>query len=161
MIDLREELNGRPGFIAAVEAMIKGLHKQDKRGDFYVDMNSYGGAGGKKSSVRKLVCYGCAATCAIQEFSGINLNTYNISNRSLRAAAANLTLDSVAQFEYSIDALRIGSVNALSDFCQLDMNDIKHARQIFWVLPALSDRYWKRRLPKYEAALYKIKRDWA
>lgn len=51
----------------ALQAMVDGLKEQDEREDFEIDMDVWG-------MVRNKMCFGCAATCAIQKIAGKNLN---------------------------------------------------------------------------------------
>lgn len=60
---------------AALQAMIDGLAEQSKRPDFEIDMRSFGRSWGG-------ICFGCAATCAIQKIGGKNLTEKYIRDRA-------------------------------------------------------------------------------
>ena len=59
------ELKGHEGFVTALQAMVDGLKRQSKRKGFMVDMVTFG-------NVSPETCYGCAATCTLQEMYGVN-----------------------------------------------------------------------------------------
>ena len=155
MRDLKEELrskNGRAGFIAAVAAMIEGLKQQDQRSDFTIDMSSYGEAFSSEEHGEKK-CFGCAATCAIQQYFGVNFDIENISNCYVRSIAINVPKHMVASFENAIEYLRNGRVWQLSEICELNIIDHEIVDREFNGLPELTDHFWKKHIPFYEAAL--------
>lgn len=63
MIKIREKIT-KPSEM--VRAMINGLRRQDEREDFHIKMDKWAGLG---SLDGKPVCFGCAATCAVQELT--------------------------------------------------------------------------------------------
>jgi len=87
----------------AVQAMIDGLRNQYKRLDFKIVMAAFAGNSDN-------VCYGCAATCALQEISNKDLvsGDINLHHRQVRAKKYNLDVHEVESFEMAIDLLRTG-----------------------------------------------------
>ena len=155
MIDLREKLNGREGFCTAVEAMIMGLKNQNDRADFTVNMMVFGDVDKQKS-----MCFGCAATCAVQELFGTNFNTYNITDRDRRAYAVHIDAMTLLSFEGVIDDLRFGYAHVLAEYCDLEDYDHQTVARCFECMPALTHENWEGTLCQYETALDEIKRDW-
>ena len=159
MIDLIEKLDGREGFCTAVDAMINGLKNQSERAGFTVSMNSYGEAHGI-TAYGEIMCFGCAATCAIQEYAGVNFNYRSIPNERARALAINVDVDILAEFEISIEWLRGGHAYKLSNFCQLDEDDHHSVNRYFVALPELTNENWDGYLLEYETALCELRRHW-
>ena len=155
MIDLRAELQGRAGFINAAAAMVAGLKIQAARDDFTVNMMVYGDVNNQKS-----MCFGCAATCAIQEHTGVDFDADNITDRYTRAAAVDVDMDTMRRFEEAIEGLRCSAAGRLGIFCGLNEEDRLFLDDIFYSLPELQHMTWWEDLPKYEAALNVIKNDW-
>ena len=159
MIDLREKLKGREGFITAVDAMIGGLKSQNKRADFVVDMCSFGEVHYFEGSGRK-TCVGCAATCAVQELFNLDFDSTNIGNCSTRAAAINVLEQTAGSFEEAIDDLRIGNVLPLTNFCQLEAYDHLNIEHHFQDTKELTYENWRDALYEYEIAIDEVKIDW-
>ena len=159
MIDLREALTGREGFCTAVSAMIEGLKTQADREAFVIDMSSFGSFGGF-GYAQHLICSGCAATCALQEYFGVNFTGRNISAPSLRAGALDVDKDTLLSFESAIDALRCGTVFELSEFTRLENKDAAFVCAKFSSLPLMSNEDWEQYLAGYELALTETRREW-
>jgi hypothetical protein len=108
---------------SAVRAMVNGLRNQDRRADFQVDMGSFG-------LVHRGVCFGCAATCALQEATGRNFTVRDITEHCL------------SDWELMIDGLRSGFVKGLLNYYEVDSFDFD--------LPYLSTENWRDNLEPYE-----------
>ena len=159
MRDLKKELSGRAGFITAFSAMIKGLKNQEKREDFTINMGSYGEVY-SNNDIDQKICAGCAATCAIQEYFGINFDADNIYQRYHRADAVGVDFNTIIKLETAIEDLRTGSVRVLSDYCGLGKADNEFVRRKVVQLPMLFNRSWERALPYYKTALDEIMAAW-
>ena len=165
MINLREKLSGRAGFIAAVEAMTKGLKRQERREDFNIDMDSFGDSCVDNNPTSQPfhameICFGCAATCAVQELFGIDFESDNIWERCFRADSVNVDIDIFEGFESAIDHLRCGRSHLLGIFCDLDVDDKCLTIEKFARLPELGTYTWEDNLPGYEDVLQEIKTAW-
>ena len=101
----------------ALKAMIDGLREQDARQDFKIDMGTYGWVDPGK------VCYGCAATCAVQKVTGINLDIASISleNQAHRLGVEESDLD---DFQTAIDTARSGSMAELFNYFGIFLDDM-------------------------------------
>lgn len=157
MIDLRKELKGREGFCTAVMAMIDGLEKQDKRKDFMINMGTYGNTGIENN---KIVCIGCAATCAIQQYFGINFNSEYIRHTRQRSLYLNVNTDVLNHFEQAIDHLRFNNPEELSKFCYLTDEDASFIYTEFMPLPKMWNDTWKVDIRQYKEAVEQIMTHW-
>lgn len=101
----------------AVMAMVEGIRKQRKRPDFCLDMDTFGMAIGG-------ICYGCAATCAVQEIYNHDLNIHEIQSRLLKIRAFDADSIDLADFEKAIDSLRQGIYLPLFDYFDVDKHDM-------------------------------------
>lgn len=98
----------------AIKAMWQGLIEQSKREDFVINMQSFGGY-----STFQGICFGCAATCSIQQLSGVNFemsNSHSIVDVSKRSKLLKIEMDSLNRFEACIDEFRNGDLTYLLDF---------------------------------------------
>ena len=159
MRDLRIEMNGRAGFITATTAMINGLKAQNKREDFTINMGDYGAAFYTEER-GKITCFGCAATCAVQEYFGLNFNSVSISRHDLRADVVGADFNTFIKFERAVDGLRCGHTKYLSDFCALDKTDRQFVCRKVDQLPVLYNSSWEMALPYYRTALDEIMAAW-
>jgi hypothetical protein len=116
VISIKEKIQNKPS--VALQFMLDGLIGQSERSDFEVDMSFYGDS-------LNGVCYGCAATCAIQELTGINYNSEQISYRATRCKALSVSKDELGVFECAINGARNGSIKFLFEFCNLNSSDYK------------------------------------
>jgi hypothetical protein len=103
-----------PTMEQAIRAMISGIITQIKRDDFSINMESFGGF--VPFSTGEDMCYGCAATCTIQEIAHINLTSKDIANVHKRAAALNFNSLQLVSFEQAIDGMRSGYLTPLVQF---------------------------------------------
>ena len=117
MTEIQEAPLGRRAFMGidrpsqALRAMCDGLEEADSRPDFEIDMSTYG-------EVRNNICFGCAATCALQElleepFTALEINDRYISGRTLYAARLEPGWDF---FEFAIDEARKARLHTLFEF---------------------------------------------
>lgn len=107
MINIKETLK-KPS--VALQMMMDGLIEQSKREDFEIDMHDFGRSDGTK------MCYGCAATCAIQKIAGKNLTVGNIAYSTDRAKYLGFRHNELRIFEDAIDQARKGDLYTLFEF---------------------------------------------
>lgn len=127
----------------AVQLMIDGLREQSKRPDFKIKMNTYGCFNGD-------ICFGCAATCALQKMTGINFTWDNILTTPARSEAVSIPQIEVNDFEVAIDWLRLGQVYYFAgEICKLlELDGDFPDPEDDW---SLTDENWESELPKVEA----------
>jgi len=110
------EILGKPS--SALQAMVDGLREYSGRKDFVVDMGSYGHVEGG-------ICYGCAATCAVQKTLGLDYlsvgYSYPRSSKDLGSEQL-LGVDSrdLCAFETAIDQARKGDLWELMGYFNVD-----------------------------------------
>lgn len=131
---------------AALQYMVDGLRNHHKRIDFKVDMDTFG---------RPLwnVCYGCAATCTIQQIAGKNLTTDFVGGTDRRAYQLNLDCNEMDYFEDAINSARSGSLRALFYFFDLQQNWNQSFDERFF----LDNHNWFRKLHKVEELITELK----
>lgn len=133
----------------AIRAMITGLRTQAARPDFEIDMEAYGDAKGK-------VCFGCAATCTLQQLSGKNLTPDTIVNLELRAQAYGYYFGDTHAFEQAMNLLRQGMVIWLMRYFDVedqywDARVIRQKHGLPWFnLPKLTNVNWETEIAAYE-----------
>lgn len=126
----------------AVEAMINGLLTQDQREDFRIDMNSFG-------RTSQQICFGCAATCAVQQLVGINLKADTITHRY---ETLNVDRGDIYEFEHAINALRMGALGVLFDYFKKPRTLVSFRR-----LPILHTYNWRTGIQEYKTLLIALK----
>jgi hypothetical protein len=104
MRDIRE-LAPKPS--DAIKAMLDGLAELP-RGNFIVDMGTYGRADGE-------ICYGCAATCAVHKLAGKTPDPSYIY-QAARPYRLDLEPIQLEYFEEAINLFRMGMPWTLFDF---------------------------------------------
>lgn len=125
---------------SAIRAMINGLRNQSQRDDFSVDMLTFGAHIGS-------TCFGCAATCAVQQATGINFTRDSIKSCVSKSKAVGVSPLHLQQFEYVIDDLRLGAIAPLFEYYDLDI-----PRELICLdLPLMVNSTWEDSLPAYEA----------
>ena len=129
--------------IRAIDAMILGLKIQNTRDGFSIDMGTFGMTSAQKheyddddeysdydygygddaeymaysNNSNTKVCFGCAATCALQYLTGMNLGTNSKVNTVLgRSSFYGLEPQETKLFEYAIDHFRGGYPKSLISF---------------------------------------------
>lgn len=131
---------------AALQFMVDGLRKQSKREDFFVSMSTFGSSDGE-------TCFGCAATCAIQELTGTNLTVKEINGVEERAKALNFDLGELEHFECCINDAREGVLfNLFSFFGLLDKYESNYDDRFF-----LGSVDWKNQLTAVEKLIKELK----
>jgi hypothetical protein len=142
MVLIRELIKNKPS--VALQAMVNGLQAQSNRDDFRIRMSTYGAYGGG-------ICYGCAATCALQELAQVNFDFPAISSLKKRAAACSFSYEETDKFEAAIDNARLGELAGLFRFCEIPyMGGFD-----FWF--CLEDYSWVEELGKVEKAIAEMK----
>lgn len=138
----------------AIKAMCVGLRRQSQRADFCISMGSFGDASFD-------MCYGCAATCAIQELAQRDLDVDTIIGVSKRADALGLSRRDMYAFEGLIDRVRRGVFGPLFEyygmpfppgFAHIDRRalDTREQRSDYddkWLMYSCD---WEIKLPLYE-----------
>lgn len=146
MLTIIQKLDGKVW--KAVEAMILGLKKQSKRKVFEITMSTFGDFNDK-------VCFGCAATCTVQQVYGKNFNRKNIAGYESRAKFMKAISEDLAEFESAIDGLRMGYLGDIFKYFKKKM-PVKIYR-VTLSLSELSSSNWEVFLPDYENLLTKLK----
>lgn len=163
---IRDLVQGKPSVV--VRAMINGLEKAQRRKSFVVDMWTYFGLDDDEK-----VCVGCAATCALQELTGINLvyrevkhvlNEYNLrlldDSMTKLAKIFQARKDDIYLFEKVVDRLRSGYVGEsnnpvyLYGYCRMPIPQIqeleKERESLGIILPPLEgSTQWPKNLRHY------------
>lgn len=131
----------------AAQAMVDGLRAQSKRSDFRIAMDTFGSTDGK-------ICFGCAATCAIQVLNKRNFTVEDLCNGGIsrRQAIPAEKSAKIARFESAINLFRIGIPIELFDFFEIDYPAF--TRNQNW---HLNDDNWEKQLPKVESYIQKLK----
>ena len=137
--------SGYAGVATILNAMCDGLIHQSKRKNFKVDMDSFGGADG-------MLCFGCAATCALQELHDVNFTVKNIDSLDTRARAVNMgiTEDDLDTFEGVVDDARRGNLHWLYTYCGLDLHE---APVHGWYM---INSNWRKEIPKVRRFVEKL-----
>jgi hypothetical protein len=114
------------------------------------------------------VCFGCAATCAVQQLTGINLTPGNLGVEALHYAGDN-TLQVVrantlqvnrydlSDFENTIDSFRAGYIGDLFNYMNVPPPKGLTART-YAFLPLLKDNNYLSNLWPYRVLLRYLKR---
>lgn len=128
----------------ALQAMIDGLRNQDSRTFFEVDMLTYGTSRGQ-------TCFGCAATCAIQQITQVNLTPQNICKRT---DAFLVDEKDMYSFEYAIDTARQGSLGVL--FRYFGLKCPEKYLETGWYL---FNESWRNKLHLIEEVIIELKKE--
>lgn len=118
-----------------VMAMVRGLEKEHVK----IHMTSFGRTDGS-------VCYGCAATNAICEISGIVFTPQKVRTLSDRASFVKTDMMLLDQFEDAIDGLRQGDIEEYN-YCAkiIDITQLPYVD----TLPILRTDTYKENLHHY------------
>jgi hypothetical protein len=131
----------------ALQAMIDGLRNQSKRNDFRIVMTTFG-----ESNDKSNLCFGCAATCAVQELAKTNFTQSTIGSVFLRANKLQFDIDEFTCFEFSMDKARIGDVYDLFTFCnKQEQFDTNYYDRFF-----LTSYTWEEQVPKVEKLIKEL-----
>ena len=132
----------------ALQAMIDGLHYQSQRKDFKIAMKSFGDFNNNNG-----VCYGCAATCAVQKLSGVNFCDSSITGELTRAKFLDVNVHDLKDFEDAIDSARNGYLYELFVYMdQKESYDKSYDKD--W---ELTTRDWGTELPKDQTFVNMLK----
>ena len=117
---IRERLNGKVS--AAIHTMCQGLRSNSEREDFRVDMTTFGtrsyistrdGVRDYPTEDEEKICYGCAATCTIQQIAKKQFVDADIYYTNTRAKFLGFEENDLQCFEFAIDDLRKGQLAPL------------------------------------------------
>ncbi len=145
MIDIKEKIESKPS--KALEFMVNGLIKHDKRNDFKVDMSTFG-----HYNIDDQMCYGCAATCAIQEITGMNLTKKTIDTNNFYKNDS-VSVKQKEYFENAINNARVGLLDTLFEFCKKKRY---YKEEYDWMCIITTDN-WKQELPKVKKLIKELK----
>lgn len=136
----------------ALQAMVDGLLKQSQRPDFRIDMSTWGRKSGRKYK-GQYICYGCAATCAVQEIADKDLSCEVVTALQLRAEALGFNGDDETNFEVAINSARIGDTNPLFGYFGIYNQPHKFNRTGIF----LGTTTWRREIPNILAYIETLK----
>lgn len=131
-----------------LEAMIQGLLDADEDPNFEIDMMTFGTIDLDTRSK----CFGCAATCTLQNLRGKPFAPKEIYDLARRAAALDFTLN-LKLFEEAVDCARRGDIAPLLDFFEL-RGEWQHDTDIDFCLTSAN---WRSELPKVRALIERLK----
>lgn len=140
-----QAIKGKPSI--ALQHMVNGLMKQSKRRNFKINMGTYGTSHGK-------ICYGCAATCAIQSVAKINFTPNLIDHTDDRAKRTKTEVNELDAFEGAINQARQGDLGDLFHFCNIQMSEANRFNSYF----ELEGGNWKKELPKVKKTISQLKK---
>lgn len=156
----------------ALEAMITGLETQSKRDDFRIHMRTFGetlafnawAAHSRSQFIpsRSSICFGCAATCTIQQLTAKNFTpNIDISGRYERARFLDVNTFDLASFEKAVDEMRAGNFVSILDYMGYDISESNKNRimciKLWGYLPGLTTEGWQDNLPSYRVVLRYLK----
>ena len=146
----------------ALQYMVDGLLRQSKRDDFIIDMATFGKidtllfnevAEDKAFYVGKKYCFGCAATCTLQEIANKNIipNDIAIARNFNRSKYLGFNVEEMLTFESAIDEFRIdGSLEGLFGFFYTGPEGSFQLVSLDWLeeIPqvSLTDNTWEAQL---------------
>lgn len=158
MIDIKKEV-AKPS--KALQFMIDGLRRQDERPTFFIDMDVYGETREYYSirqlkyfrATKKNTCFGCAATCAIQEIASKNLTKRDMHAEG-RAHKLGYSYLKMREFEKAIDYARGGYLRKLFNFFALEFSNVH--REKFQHRISLSTLNWREDIPQVEKLIMEL-----
>lgn len=162
MIDIKKKVK-KPS--RAIQYMLDGLLKQSKRRNFKIEMMTFGSV--DRINQNK-VCFGCAATCAVQEISGKNLTPAMFRNCYYKddwvtATSENLNFHrlQLRDFEFAINSFRIGQPEDILKFFDPEINGKviynEMWRSIYALNIDLQNDTWRDQIPKIKEAIKILK----
>lgn len=128
---------------AAVRAMVDGLREIPGE-TFRVRMESFGYSIGG-------VCYGCAATCAVQQATGKRFLPDQIGKLTVTSIMLDIEVMDMGRFEWVIDSLRKGQFVHLANYFGVPHESLCRCALDRDALPELTNDNYLERLPAYEA----------
>jgi hypothetical protein len=137
----------------AIRAMCEGLIDQNKRTDFIVNMDTFG-------SYIDGICYGCAATCAIQNITGRNLTAgEQIERVTNRSKVLRLDHEDLERFEFIIDDVRRGNFGLglirLFEYFGFEESEALNFERYFLALPYM-ERFDLEEIKEYKKFAEKL-----
>lgn len=147
MKTLKELCDGKPS--NAIKAMIEGLRTQSKRPDFKIRMSTFG-----SQHPNEKVCYGCAATCTLQQLTGINFvadtGRSMIEDTYTRAEVLKVRHKDLDKFEDAIDEFRLCELDPIFAYFGVEKPLIRvHG----W---SLQTDDWQEQIPEIEKYVKKL-----
>jgi hypothetical protein len=164
MKTIKQLIKNKPSI--AVRAMVDGLKKTINRSTFFVEMGSFGCSGylrgmmpngfyrfKSKRAVKSIdterkVCFGCAATCTLQQIAQKNFTTKTINNRYCEFDRMEQT-----NFQFAMDDVRKGYFLVLFMFCGIPYSP-KYNGYF-----SLSTANWLNELPEVEKVIKMLESD--
>ncbi len=137
MIDIKEKIESKPS--KALEFMVNGLVKNDKRKDFVIDQFHF-----IEERTYSNALFGCAATCAIQEIMGDDVVT--------KEKYFNYPKE-IHEFKYIMNDAKQGFMDLLFEFCK-KKSYFRHNYNGRW---NLFNKNWKKELPKIRELIKELK----
>jgi len=126
----------------ALQAMIDGLKFQSQRKDFRVDMSTFG-AFHESRNKGNPVCFGCAATCTVQQLSKVNFTDSQIDSLEERSFLTIHNSNDLDRFEDAIDYARMGDLIPIFSYMgNLDSHELIDDSQ--WIL---NTDDWQEQMP--------------
>ena len=143
-ISILKAIKGKPS--VALTHMVNGLLKQSRRKKFQIYMGTFG-------KHFRGICFGCAATCTIQNITKVNFTPDNgIYDRAMKMKTDSLELD---KFEMAIDDARSGELRTLFSFCNISEENAKIFNDKF----SLNTLDWKEQLPAVKKVISELKKE--
>lgn len=139
----------------ALQAMVNGLRKQSQRPDFRIDMITYGRKG-RKGTKDEGLCFGCAATCTVQEIAEKDISCEVVGSEYGRAKALGFHIADERHFEDIMDYARKGTMKLL--FAYFGIHGNRANRFIEVTLPWLNTNNWKNKLKYYEKYIKRLQK---
>lgn len=142
-ITFRELCQGKPSI--ALKAMVAGLLKMSQRADCRIEMGTFG-------DFENGICYGCAATAAIQELCQIEFTPHQFMRERDRVEALGVETSDLRAFEYAIDSARKGELMELFLYMGLQ-SKIHHSNERHNMRFCLTNKNWQKALPDVNALI--------
>ena len=130
----------------ALQAGVDGLRAQDARPGFCVSMSTYG-------VEINGICFGCLATCALQQLAEKNLGPGDILGTWWRAKALGFEQEDVNRFEIVMDLAREGDLRGLFRFFGLPPEEVPACE---W---RLLQANWREQLPAVEKTIEELRQN--
>lgn len=140
----------------AVQAMVDGLLKQSKRKKFVINMGTFGDFADEHK-----VCFGCAATCTIQEATKINFTSgvkEHIRSLEGRATILNWDIEDLCLFENAIDSLRLLYIGSLFNYYNINYT-LEELNIYHSLIVPLHTHAWKEGLHTYKILIKELKKN--
>ena len=116
----------------ALQAMIDGLKLQSQRKDFRVDMSTFGSYHESRNKENP-VCFGCAATCTVQQLCKVNFTDSQIDSLKERSFLTIGNSNDLDRFEDAIDSARLGNLLPIFSYMgNLESHELSDDNQ--WLL---------------------------